>query len=88
LSFLANANGFAHLCLMTGQRDTDAPYGREESIGIVADLRAGRPLVCPRCKGTLEKGPPASPTSSLFSVVIVRCPTCRRAVFAGEYTKP
>ncbi len=67
------------------QRPTDAPYSAQESDAIIADLRAERAPTCPRCGGVLEKG--ESTTSSHFSVFIVRCPTCRRALFAGEYAK-
>ena len=65
-------------------RLTDAPYGPEEADAIIAELQAGRPLVCPRCAGVLQTGE-STTTISLFSVFIVRCPTCRRAIFAGEY---
>lgn len=68
-------------------RDTDAPYGPEESDAIIADLQADRPLICPRCQGPLQRGASTATTVSLFSVYIVRCPTCRRAIFAGEYLK-
>ena len=68
-------------------RGTDAPYGPEETKAILAAVKAGGLGVCPRCGGTLEHGPALKSTPSLFTVVMVRCPTCRRAVFAGEYLK-
>jgi hypothetical protein len=73
---------------MGGQQDargTDAPYGPDETRRILAEVQDGEPGKCPRCGGQLEHGPPADPTSSLFTVVMVRCPTCRRAVFAGKH---
>jgi hypothetical protein len=69
------------------QRPTDAPFGPDEADRIIAALRDGRALECPRCHGKLDKGPPSSPTSSQFRVYLVRCPECRRAVFHGEYLR-
>ena len=68
---------------MGTDRLTDAPYDPQESDAIIQELKNDRPLVCPRCAGPLQKG--ESTTTSNFSVFIVRCPTCRRAIFAGEY---
>lgn len=69
-------------------RGTDAPYGPEETKAILQQVKDGATGTCPRCGGALEMGPPLRPsTPSLFTVVMVRCPTCRRAVFAGEYLK-
>ncbi|HEY2807039.1 MAG TPA: hypothetical protein VGI92_14365 [Gemmatimonadales bacterium] len=68
-------------------RVTDAPYGAEETRAIIAQVKDGATGKCPRCGGSLELGPPVKSTPSLFTVVMVRCPTCRRAVFAGEYLK-
>jgi hypothetical protein len=85
LSFLAKRAGRAHYSRMDKERLTDAPYDPEESDAIIAELKADRPLVCPRCAGPLERGESTVTTISLFSVFIVRCPTCRRAIFAGEY---
>ena len=72
---------------MTDHRDTDAPFGPDEADAIIAAIHSDGELTCPRCKGPLVKGTPASATGSMFTVYLVRCPTCRRAVFAGEYFK-
>jgi hypothetical protein len=71
---------------MTEHRPTDAPYGPEESAAIMKALHEHAPLVCPRCQGPLEQAPPVA-NQSLFTVFLVRCPRCQRAVFAGEYFK-
>ena len=71
---------------MTEHRPTDAPYGPEESAAILEALHGGGTLACPRCGGPLEKAAPAT-NQSLFTVFLVRCPSCQRAVFAGEYFK-
>jgi DNA-directed RNA polymerase subunit RPC12/RpoP len=70
------------------QRDTDAPFGPEEADAILALVHAGSPLTCPRCAGRLVSGTPTRRSASMFTVFSIRCPTCRRAVFAGEYLKP
>ncbi len=68
-------------------RGTDAPYGPEETRAILAQVKDGGAGTCPRCGNALEHGPAVKTTPSLYTVVMVRCPTCRRAVFAGEYLK-
>ena len=67
-------------------RPTDAPFGPEESQTIIAALRRGEHPPCPRCGGPLES-PPVSATNSSFQLSLCRCPTCRRAVFHGEYLR-
>ena len=66
-------------------RPTDAPFGPEEAERIMQDAREEHELFCPRCGGPLQIGSSASPTTSQFTVFLVRCPTCRRAVFHGTY---
>ena len=68
-------------------RGTDAPYGPDETKAILAQIKEGGVGTCPRCGGALVHGEAVKSTPSLYTVVMVRCPTCRRAVFAGEYLK-
>jgi DNA-directed RNA polymerase subunit RPC12/RpoP len=65
-------------------RDTDAPFGPEEADRILAALARREDLACPRCGGPLEHAGSDVKTASQLSVHLVRCPNCRRAVFASQ----
>ena len=69
------------------QRPTDAPFGPEEAEQIIAAVQREVSVDCPRCGGPLQMGPPAGPTISQFTVFLIRCPACRRAVFHGKYLR-
>jgi len=64
------------------QRDTDAPFGPEEADAIRAQFGRTPELACPRCGGPLVAGEPVTGATGSFAVFAVRCPVCRRTVFA------
>ena len=67
-----------------GQRDTDAPFGPEEAEAIRRMLATGVRLECPRCREPLESGTPVAAGGSVLDIYMLKCPTCRRALFTSQ----